>query len=283
MEFYLYNNELFQFPVVVVIEKNSPRKAPDVEGLPDVVPELCNYKNNRMRVYTYDRNFMPVESDIQFKCFDTTCDIGKTVSDGKDAILDADFPQCVNGYIIAKADGYETQKYIVPDLEEKEVTIFLGKKYKLNLSVEKNREAIQDYSVITFTRNGSMITVSYPEQKEVELTEDMYQVKVFVYSNSSITLKGSTSEKCVDVPKSGFLGIFGAQEKKCFNLNIPDQLVSYAVSGGGTQNYYISESDLAQAKKIILNTGSFGVPQRIEDLKNNYDKVESSGLEVRFE
>ena len=37
------------------------------------------------------------------------------------------------------------------------------------------------------------------------------------------------------------------------------------------------------AKKIILNTGSFGIPKSLDDLKNNYDKVDSSGLDVSFE
>jgi hypothetical protein len=42
--------EMFQFPVVVVIDKNKPREAEDAEGLPDVVPELCTHKNSLFSV-----------------------------------------------------------------------------------------------------------------------------------------------------------------------------------------------------------------------------------------
>ena len=93
----------------------------------------------------------------------------------------------------------------------------------------------------------------------------------------------TTAAATVEVPKSGIGGFFGFSEEKCFTMNIPEQIVSFAVSGGGTQNYYIGESELENSKKIIINANDFGVPRKVEDLQINYNKVDSSDLNVQFQ
>jgi len=277
-------SEMFQFPVVVLIDKNNPRVALDVEGLPNVVPELCVNKNTEMNVYTYNTNLESIDADISFKCFDTTCQIGKTESDGGDSVLIDDFPQCVNGYIVASSEGYKTKKYLISTLESDTAIIVLDKKYKLDLEVQRAGVKLDsDYAVITFVKEGETITATYPDQEEIELTEGQYEIKTYVYSDSQINLKGSKTQKCVEVPKSSVGGIFGFTEEKCFDLEIPDQVVSFAVSGGGTQNYYIGESELQDASKLIINAESFGIPNKVEDLQLNYNEIETNGLDIIFE
>ncbi len=277
-------NEMFQFPVVVSIDKNNPRKALDVEGLPDVVPELCEKKNTQMSVYTYNTNLEPVEADVKFKCFDTVCRIGKTEKSGDDAVLVADFPQCVNGFILASADGYKTKKYQISSVESGVANIVLDREYELDLEIHKAGVNLSgDYAVVTFSKDSDVQTIAYPEQKKIKLTEGQYEIKVYVYSDSKINLQGSTSQKCVDVPKTGVFGMFGMTEEKCFDLVVPDQIISFAVSGGGTQNYYVTESELDGAEKLIINADSFGKPAKVEDLQVNYNNVETRGLDVIFE
>ena len=214
-------SEMFQFPVVVLIDKNNPRVALDVEGLPDVVPELCVNKNTEMSVYTYNTNLEPINADISFKCFDTTCQIGKTELDGVDSVLIDNFPQCVNGYIVASAEGYKTKKYLTSTLESDTAIIVLDKKYKLDLEVQKQGVKLDsEYAIITFVNEDETITATYPDQEEIELTEGQYEIKTYVYSDSQINLKGSKTQKCVEVPKSGVGGIFGFTEEKCFDLEI---------------------------------------------------------------
>lgn len=274
--------EMFQFPIGIVIDKNNPREALDVEGLPDVVPELCEHKLTEMSVYTYTTSLDPVEAQIKFKCFDTSCYIGETELSGEDAILTANFPQCVNGWVIASAEGYKTKKYLTSSVRGDSVNIILDKKYKLGLEIQKaGRKLDEDYAIVTFSGEDT-VTAVYPEQEEVELTEGQYEIKVYVYSNSTINLKGSSTEKCVDVPKSGVWGIFGATEEKCFTLEIPDQVTSAAVSGGGTQNYYITESELQESSKLVVGADDFGVPSKVEDLQVNYNNVEINGLDMWF-
>ncbi len=274
-------SEMFQFPIVVSIDKNNPREALDVEGLPDVVPELCEHKNTKITVYTYDTSLNYIPADIKFKCFDTQCSIGKTELNGNGTGLFADFPQCANGFIIASAEGYKTKKYQMSTVQEGSADIVLDKKYKLEFEVKKGGVTLgNDYAVVTFTKDGEVQTVAYPEIKEIELTEGQYEIKAYVYSDSTINLEGSSTEKCVDVPKTGLLGMFGMTEEKCFTIEIPDQVVSFAVSGGGKQQYYATESELEDSKKLIIDANSFGVPTKVEDLQNNYNNVEVNGLDI---
>jgi hypothetical protein len=275
--------EMFQFPVGVVIDKNKPRKAEDAVGLPNVAPELCEHKLTEMSVYTYDNKLEPVEARIKFKCFDTNCYIGDTKFSGGDAVLIADFPQCANGFVIASAEGYETEKEVASTIRSDAVSVIMNKKYKIGVEIRKDNDMLgEDYAILTFTNDGEVNTVVYPEQQEVELVGGQYEIKVYVYTNSTVNLKGSSTEKCVEVSKTGILGLFGDTEEKCFTLEVPDQVVSFAVSGGGMEEYYITETEL-EAGKIIINAEDFGVPDEVEELQINYNNVEVRGLEVWFE
>ena len=277
------SEEMFQFPVAVVIDKNKPRQALDVESQVQAVPQLCEHKLTEMNVYTYDTKLNPVEAQIKFKCFDTSCYIGSTNISGSEAVLTAMFPQCANGFVMASAEGYKTRKYIASTVKSGDVEIILDKKYKLELEVNKDGKEIgSEYAILSFVKKDETTSAVYPEQKEIELTEGEYKIEAYVYSNSTITLEGSSTEKCVDVPKTGLFGLFGASEKKCFTMEIPSQVVSFAVSGGGSQTYYMTESEL-ENKKLKINAKDFGIPTKVEELQTNYNNVKINSLEVEFE
>lgn len=275
------NGEMFQFPVVILVDKNRPREALDVEGLPNVVPELCQHKNTRSQVYTYNTDLEPVPANIRYKCFDTTCDIGATRYSRGEASLVANFPQCINGFVIASSPGYKTKKQLVPRIENN-IVVILDREYKLNLEVLASGRKTDDYTVLTFTKDGEITSISYPDQKEVKLTEGQYEIKAYNYKKSNIILQGSSTQKCVDVPKSGVLGVLGMTEEKCFDFEIPSQSVDFAVSGGGKQSYYIAESELRDSDKLIIDVSYFGVPVKVEDIQINYNNIEISKLGVRF-
>jgi len=276
-----YDSEMFQFPVVVSIVKNKPREGLNASGNPQSVPELCQYKNYNMNVYTIDNALEPVEADISFKCFDTTCTIGKTKLNNGEAVLNGMFPQCVNGFVVAKAEGYRTKKYIITSLTDNNLQIVLNKKY--NLELEVSGVGSGEYAIVTFDREGEVTSVAYPEQKSVELTEGQYEIKSYIYSNTNINLKGSTSQKCVQVSKSGFLGFFGSTEEKCFDMQIPDQEIDTGISGGGKESYYIAETELENSKKIIISPDKLKSPSNVEDLQKNYNDAENGGLNIEFE
>ena len=86
----------------------------------------------------------------------------------------------------------------------------------------------------------------------------------------------------MDIPRSGIGGLLGLNEKKCFDVKIPAQILSNALAGGGKQDYYMLESDLKSSRTIEINAEEFVVPATIEQLQNNYLIFDDTGLEVGF-
>jgi hypothetical protein len=282
---YYYNDEIFQFPVVVYINKNNPREPVEGEARVNPVPELCLRKNTEVRVNTYNVNLEAIEADLSYKCFDTQCDIGRSFLKDNEAVFIGDFPQCVNGYVVAKSEGYEAEKVIFSTVNGGDLDIYLKKSYKLDLEVLRGNFELddEDSAIVTFKKDGFSKTVSYPDQNEIELSEGQYEIKAIIYSDASINLEGSERESCVDVPVSGLFGLLGRSEEKCFDISIPGQRIDRAVSGGGTQNYYFSESELEGSRKVVVKGVNFGMPGKIEDIQVNFNNADVAGLGINLE
>ena len=125
-------------------------------------------------------------------------------------------------------------------------------------------------------------TIIYPGQRNVKLSEGQYEIQVYIYRNSSIKLEETKHEQCMEIPKSGLGGLFGLTKEKCFDVKIPSQIISNALSGGGKENYYVLESELDGSNTIEINAKSLPVPKTIEQLQNNYLLFEDKNLDVRF-
>jgi hypothetical protein len=272
------SDEFFQFPVAVIIQGNKPREPLDANAVGFGEPELCKYKNTKIDVNTYDTKYNPVDSRISYECLGTTCEIGETV-DGK---LSANFPQCVNGYIIASSDGFEEAKYLYSTTAPGSADIFLNNLYERDVNLKLDGSNYNGETIINFVSEDSSRTIVYPEQRSVELSEGQYEVNVYIYKNSSLKLGATTHEQCFDVPKSGLGGFFGLTEQKCFEMEIPAQIISNSLAGGGKQNYYILDSDLKNSVMIEINAESLPVPATIEELQENYVLFENKGLNIVF-
>jgi len=261
-----------------------PREALNVEGLPDAEPELCKYKNNEVRVYTYNTKLEPVPAKIKFKCFATSCDLGNTELDGEDAVLNAAAPQCANAFIIASAENYSSKKYMIGGTSAETANLVLDKLYTLDLDLKiDGRDLGNNRAIISFKSDDNSVTLAYPEQREIQLSAGDYNIEVVVYRNTSLSLSGFSTRECINVPTSGIFGIFGGSEEKCFNLEVPGQIISQAVAGGGDNTWYISESELESSKKIIISGEGLPVPQSIEELQKNYDALKDKSLSIDFE
>ncbi len=290
--------EIFQFPVAVVVQGNKPREALDVSAVEIGVPELCKYKNTLVEVNTYDTRLNLVETDISYECFGEVCNIGKT----EQGNLEDKFPQCVNGYIVAKAEGFEDAKYLYSTTVSGSVDIILDKVYEMDIELKLDGSSYNGDAMISFifprdTQGGhknlragdsaepsdkSSKTVVYPGQKTVKLSEGQYEVQVYVYKNSSLKLEETVYEQCLDVPQTGLGGFFGLEEEKCFDIEIPAQIISNVLSGGGKENYYILESELISSGVIEINAGSLSLPKSIAELQDNYLLFEEKDLEIYF-
>jgi len=274
----IYNeNEIFQFPVGVVIQGNNPREALNATASEEVVPELCKYKNTEIQVNTYDSSRVPVDADISYECFGNRCDIGFTDS----GTLTEKFPQCANGFVSAKAEGFKTTRYLFSTVKEGALDIILEKVYPTNIKILLDGKLYNGIAMITFTSDYATNTIVYPEQKIVNLGEGQHEIQVEIYKNSQITIGATTKEQCVQVPR-GILGVFGLTKDKCFTIKVPEQVISNALAGGGKQTKYILESELNKGNTLEINVESLPVPETIEQLQNNYLLFDENELGVEF-
>lgn len=271
-------DETFQFPMAVVIQGNKPREALNSEAK-SISVELCAYKNTLTNVRIYDTNLNPVDAHISYECFGETCDIGDTSS----GMLNAEFPQCANGFVVAKADNFEETRELYSTTQSGEVNVIMNKLYDVNVRLKLDGKDYNGNAIISFTsENGNSKVVPYPEQKSVKLTETQYEVQVYIYRDSSIQFPETTYQQCIDVPTSGIGGFFGMKEKKCFDAKIPSQTISSVPAGGGNQQYYPLESELKSSKTIEINAKGITVPKSLEDIQTAYAALESNGLDINL-
>ncbi len=267
--------EIFQFPVAVVIQGNKAREALNSTAK-TITSDLCPYKNTKTTVNTYDRNLNPVDSSISYECFGETCEIGKTSS----GTLTTEFPQCVNGFIVARAEGFERTRYQYSTSQEGNAEVIMDKLYDLDIKLKLNNADYNGKAIVYFVSDEDSKVISYPEQKKVNLSEGQYEISVYIYKDSSIQLQETTQQECIDVPTSDIGGIFGLTEKKCFDIKIPAQILSNVLAGGGKQDYYILEDELKDSGSVEISAEGFNVPKTIEELQNNYIAFEDKGLGV---
>jgi len=281
------NEEVFQFPIGVVIAKNQAREALPTTSGTYIESRVCEFKNQDVDVYTYDRDLNPIEARVQFKCLDAVCEIGETKIEGDDAILKGKFPQCVNGFIFASAKGFADAKYQISTNEEMVATIVLNKKYKVDLDLSPRDDSGEpdyiDKALVTFSAEDYSASVLYPEMDSVELIESDYNVTVHVYDDSSLQFPSVTKSECVDVPETGLAGLFGAEKEKCYDVSLPAMDVSFAVVGGGNTREYITAGQLADAQELNINVPLFGLPENLEELQANYIRVDDEIIFLEFE
>lgn len=279
-------DELFQFPVAVVLDKNIPiQERMNATGYVDLFPEICreDRRLTEMEVYTYNSNLEPVEANISFKCFSTRCSIGNTRILGEDSLLINRFPQCANATIIARAEGYMDKRVYADTINSGVVDIMMDKKYQLDLEAGINGRVLgRSEAVINFESEGNSFSLVYPYQTKVNLSAGLYNISVLGYEEANINFAGASTRRCIDVPTEGIGVIVGATEKNCFNFDVPGQVISYALSAGGKTTYYIAEGDLENADKILIQATDLGIPQNLEELSSNYDQVEQEDLEISF-
>lgn len=280
--------DIFQFPMAVVVSKNQPREALAVSSLVEDDENVCDNANTEISIYIYNTNLEPVEADLEFKCFTDVCDLGKTVISTTEAKLDVEVPQCVNGIIVANAEGYREKEYSISTNSESVADIILDKEQLLELEIFVDNRLTQDISVLTISEvlesgeSEILTTVGYPYVTELDLSEGDYNFNLMVYTEKSITLPEDSRTECVEVPKSGLLGFFGAKDEECFDYTIPSQEITSVMNAGGSQNQYVTQSELAGATKIRIYADSIAVPSKLEDIQKTYELIAVKNLRIEI-
>lgn len=272
--------EIFQFPLAIVILQNQAREAVGGVATSETVLDFCEYKNTPVDVFVRDANSGIVgEAEISYECAGTTCYIG-TTENGK---LSADFPQCANGRVFASADGYVEGYEAYSTTESGQVQVTLDTLYTMNVELFLDNSFSEKEALVTFGSEEVYTSIYYPQTREIALSEGEYNVSVYVYEDSEITLEAQTYEQCVDVPKGGLAGLIGLTEEQCYSVDIPEQLVSRTLSGGGTTQVYLLDSTLRNANKVVINTQSLPKVDTLEQLQLNYILFDDAFVGVELE
>ncbi len=277
----IYNNdELFQFPVIVIIDKNVPRQA-QFSALEEGLEEpsnVCTFKTEEITVQLYDLELKTVEGNVSYECFNQRCRVGET----RDGEVRGVVPACVNGYIHIRAPGYAEKKQLFSSNKESFAEIILEPEYDVNVIVDVNGKQVNQNVFVSFKKsNGKVTSAIMPEHNRVKLSEGNYEIRVYVYDNSSLIIPAKTDYKCVDVPRSGLLGLFGGTKEECFDIQVPETRIDMSLSGGGISSQYLLSSELAK-RNVKIEVDSLPRPTTLEQLQKNFALFESKGVDISF-
>lgn len=277
----VYNNEeVFQFPVVAVVDNNIARNSQAASYLIEEESfDLCEFKDQDVVVNVYDSNLNPVDANISFECFTQRCSLGET----ENGVLTGKSPACLNGYLRVRSDGYAEKKQLFSSNEQITADVILEKEYDADVEVRMDGEVLDDRVIVSFTKDGGdSASAVLPEVKEVKLTEGQYEIRVYVYSDSNLTIPSSSRTECREVSRGGVLGFFGSTKEECFDITIPETRIESALAGGGVSDVYIL-GDQLEGGKVIINVGSLPEPETVEQLQYNFEAFEHNFVEVNFE
>ncbi|MBI2631490.1 hypothetical protein HYW75_00615 [Candidatus Pacearchaeota archaeon] len=271
-------NEIFQFPIAVIIDNNVPREAIFSETEQEENVDLCSFKAQDIEVNVYDINLNKInKAQISYECFDKSCNLGET-DNGK---FTGKTPVCINGFISAKAEGFAEKKQIFSSNTEISTDIILDKEYDLYIELEVGNKPLKETAIVSFDGQISK-TLSLPETNNIKLSEGLYNISVYVYGNSSVTIPESTKTQCTQVSSGGIAGLFGSTKEQCFDIKIPSTKIEYALIGGGVTEHYLLANDLEKGK-IKLKVPELGRPDSLEKLQYNYELFDKMGVEIEFQ
>ena len=279
----IYNGEeIFQFPVAVVIDNNVPRKAEGAgaDYLGQENFDLCAFKNQEVEISLYDTNLNKIDGSVYYECFDQRCRLGET----KNGKFVGEIPSCVNGFLKVKAENYSDARQLFSSNSEKAADVILSRQYEVDVSVKVDGKEVNDGTAVVYfggqkdTKSASAVL---PGQSKIKLTEGGYDLLVYIYSNTSVVIPASKKTQCQELPESGILGIFGSTKEKCFDIDIPETKIEYGLSGGGKSNTYLLESELAKGK-VTVEVHGLGKPETLEQLQNNFAAFDSQGVSLEF-
>lgn len=269
--------EFFQFPLAVVLKGNKPREALSTSAVGLEVLGLCENKNTLVEVSIYDKRRVPVDGSVSYECGGTKCYIGETEG-GK--IKDY-FPQCVGGRVFVRSEGYVDIKEELSVVNSGMVDVFMTKEHELDIKLRVDGRPYSGSALVTFISNDTTVSVVLPEQRTIILSQGQYEVQVSIYEETNLELPASVREQCVEVPR-GVLGILGFTKEQCFEIEIPDQIVSNALTGGGKQSYYALDAQLEAASAIEIDIQGLPKPDSLEQLQANYVLYEGRGLDIEL-
>jgi len=277
------NDEIFQFPLPIILDGNFPRGTQNETDKVNVSfqdIDLCNdVAKSNATISLVNANGNSVDGNISYECFSSSCYVGSTTS----GVLQTRVPQCANGKIVVDSPGYKEAIQEFSSVSGGSSIIALSKIYPKKVSLKLNNAKGNENSIVTFTSQDSSetYTLLYPQNKKLNLTAGNYDVQVYTYDNSSIKFPASTSQQCVQVP-SGILGIVGITHEECSNVPVPEQNLTNILVAGGKAKVSFTEEDLAKSNKIQITFDRYNSPSSLNELQVIYTLVDAKSVEVKL-
>lgn len=259
------DNEIFQFPILVYINKNKPKESlTKPTSYEDA--DLCSNKNVPIKIFAYDSNSNPIKNfEAEYECLNQKCFLGNSSFNNTFLI-----PECFNGILTIKSSGYSDIKSLLSDpFKESEINLFLNKEYNKNLQILVDNSVSNEQAIISFKSDDFSKDVLYPKEKNVSLTKGIYNISVQIYKNISMNLPEYETEICLP-SKSGIKGFFGISEKVCSKIKVPSSFSSNVIIGGGSvQNYEINDGELSNSNVLQLKVSPLKIPNTFLELTQN--------------
>ena len=271
------NDETFQFPLAIILEGNVAKKSTSFSPIQENTINLCEGPFSNLTVSLISSNLNSVEGEVSYDCLGSSCYIGST----KDGILKGVFPQCANGKIVVNSQGYKEKSEFFSTVNDGVLSLVMDKNYEKQVFLKVQNSHANEKAIIYFSLDDESNIISYPERNKINLSAGTYEVKIYLYDNSSIKFDASTIQQCVEVP-SGIGGIFGITHQECSNSNVPAQNLTNVLVGGGSGSFTFSEADLSSNKKLEISVERYNSPSSLQELQIVYTLVDAKGLGVKF-
>jgi hypothetical protein len=266
----------FMFAYQNLIKNNQPKVSLVSSTLTRQESQLCKNKIMPTQVNT---NVGDVK--INFKCFDTICDIGTTNSNGN---LIENFPQCINGLIIVEKEGYKKSELLASTNTQTQNILFLDKIKDMNFKIKiiENgvvRDMMSDENIDIFFKNDDYSIALDKDSNTISLVSGDYEVSSIVTKNKKLNIPKQTIKECTSVPKEGLLGLV-FREEKCLDIDIGGFDLDNVVIGGNNYNLEISQNDLKDGMTFYVNV--YGVPESNDEILGIFDKIDGGSSVENF-
>ena len=269
--------EIFQFPVTVIIDNNLPRKAELNEFAEQGEDfDVCKFKTQDIAINTFDVNLNPIEANLSYVCFDQECNLGET----KDGRFEGKAPSCLNGFIHSRSSGFSEKSQIFSTNSETDADIILDREYDVQIDLKIAGQTVKSTAIVTFAGEKTS-AAALPDQTSLKLSEGLYNISVFIYGNSSVSIPASTKTQCIEISRGGLAGIIGLTKEQCVDIEIPATKIDYALIGGGKSSEFLLESEL-QKGRIVIDSSELPYPNSLEQLQYNLESFDSLGLDIQF-
>ncbi|MFH1439304.1 MAG: hypothetical protein ABIG89_01980 [Candidatus Woesearchaeota archaeon] len=327
-------DDMFYFATPVIMKRDEPNRYGEVPAWPEEIDKVGSAKycsnTTSLSIFNVDKAgniiVQPSMQDnrkvklfvhaidktkgydalndvkISYHCVKFRCDIGMTELPKTDGyyvgdtpMLEAKFPYCFNGYIIAEKQGYLTarkQITINDDSDGASIDVEMSplKEFDFEVKVieEKNnmineRSMVNDEAaiiMISSKENNYEQTLFYPLEMQDEETKDSNSLSTLSKEllKENIDIKQGTKNDTFDPYKT--LKIIAGKDN---TYNVEIKLVdNEKVLGGAAYNWTPNYSQITTNSKVIFyvtkkDTGE--VPLTAEDMKKQYEEsLEKSKL-----